>query len=50
MSPDDNYIHQQIGRLIAKVDMLIEAVRGSDGKSNLRRTFVHRRMALPPWF
>ncbi|WP_271025521.1 DUF1515 family protein [Rhizobium sp. RCAM05973] len=42
--PDDNYIHQQIGTLTAKVDMLIEATRRSEEKSDVSRASMHRRM------
>lgn len=45
MAPaDDNYIHQQIGNLTAKVDMLIEATRRSEEKSDVSRASMHRRM------
>ncbi|NTG86225.1 DUF1515 domain-containing protein [Agrobacterium rhizogenes] len=45
MAPaDDNYIHQQIGSLAAKVDMLIEATRRSEEKSDVNRASMHRRM------
>ncbi|SCB16556.1 DUF1515 family protein [Rhizobium hainanense] len=42
--PDDNYIHQQIGTLTAKVDMLIEATRRQEEKSDASRASVHRRV------
>ncbi|RKD68957.1 DUF1515 family protein [Rhizobium sp. WW_1] len=42
--PDDNHIHQQIGSLTAKIDMLIEATRRSEEKSDVSRASMHRRM------
>ncbi|PST19708.1 hypothetical protein C7U61_14540 [Rhizobium sp. JAB6] len=42
--PDDNYIHQQIGTLTAKVDMLIEATRRQEEKSDVSRSSMHRRL------
>jgi hypothetical protein len=42
--PDDGSMHQQIGNLSGKLDMLIEAVRRSEEKSDLSRASVHRRM------
>ena len=42
--PEDNYIHQQIGTLTAKVDMLIEATRRQEEKSDVSRSSMHRRL------
>lgn len=42
--PDDTHIHLQIGSLSAKVDMLIEATRRSEEKSDVSRASMHRRM------
>lgn len=37
-------MHQQIGSLTAKVDMILEAMRRSEEKSDVSRASVHRRM------
>lgn len=42
--PDDGNTHQQLGNLTAKVDMLIEASRRSEEKSDLSRSQMHQRM------
>ncbi len=42
--PDDGNMHQQIGMLTAKVDMMLEAQRRSEEKSDVSRASVHRRM------
>ena len=45
MAPaDDNAMHQQIGSLTAKGDMILEAMRRSEEKSDVSRASVHRRM------
>jgi hypothetical protein len=37
-------MHQQIGMLTAKVDMILEGVRRSEEKSDISRASMHRRM------
>ena len=37
-------MHQQLGSLTAKVDMLLEAVRRSEEKSDVSRASVYRKM------
>lgn len=45
MAPtDDGNMHQQIGMLTAKVDMMLEAQRRSEEKADVSRASVHRRM------
>ncbi|MGY5811990.1 DUF1515 family protein [Rhizobium sp. LEGMi198b] len=41
---EDGLMHQQIGNLTAKVDMLIETARRSEEKSDVSRASMHRRM------
>ncbi|OHV81593.1 DUF1515 family protein [Rhizobium sp. LCM 4573] len=37
-------MHQQIGSLTAKVDMILETMRRSEEKSDVSRASMHRRM------
>jgi len=37
-------MHQQIGMLTAKVDMILEGIRRSEEKSDISRASMHRRM------
>lgn len=41
---EDGNMHQQIGMLTAKVDMMLEAQRRSEEKADVSRASVHRRM------
>jgi hypothetical protein len=41
---EDGNMHQHIGMLTAKVDMMLEAQRRSEEKSDVSRASVHRRM------
>lgn len=40
----DGHMHQQIGTLTAKVDMILEAMRRSEDKADVSRASVHRRL------
>lgn len=45
MTPtEDAAMHQQLGSLTAKVDMLIEATRRAEEKSDVSRASMHRRL------